>query len=244
MFGGTSLNASRMVGFPQGAANTSWAATVAARFLDHTKFVAAPTPVTPAEQVQALSATPISANELPRASYGFLSDPSATTEQSTAPNALASLDPADRAIAEKIQELLATKLETFLASKKERVATAAFYENRNLAPLWFDRGVENTRASSVIARMKNAETDGLDPGDYRVPNFGGLGPDARAEAELKLTEMVLTYARHLQAGRFGRVTWIASAMLPPRGLAVAQVADCHPLMISSPSQPSLRLLFG
>jgi hypothetical protein len=108
MFGGTSLNASRIVGFPQDAANTSWDTTIAARFPDHTKLVAAPTPVTPVEQVQSLPSTPIPANELPTASYGLLSDPSATTEQSTAPNTLASLDRADRAIAEKIQELLAT----------------------------------------------------------------------------------------------------------------------------------------
>jgi len=108
MFGGTLLNASRMAGFPQGAPNTSWATAVAASFPDYTKFVAAPTPVTPAEQAEALPVTPISTNELPTASYGLFSDPSATTEQSTAPNTLASLDRADRAIAEKIQELLAT----------------------------------------------------------------------------------------------------------------------------------------
>src|SRR5262249_17375769 len=34
------------------------------------------------------------------------------------------------------------------------------------------------------------------------PTFAGLSPDALAEAELKLTQIVLTYARHLQAGRF------------------------------------------
>jgi murein L,D-transpeptidase YcbB/YkuD len=50
--------------------------------------------------------------------------------------------------------------------------------------------------------MKSADTDGLDPGDYKPPNFAGLGPAALAEAELKLTHAVLTYARHLQAGRF------------------------------------------
>jgi murein L,D-transpeptidase YcbB/YkuD len=239
-----------MLRFPQGAAKASWATAVAARFLDYTKFVAAPTPVTPAEQAQALPVTPIPANELPTASYRLLSDPSATTEQSTAPNTPASLDPADRAIAEKIKELLATKLETFFASKKERVATAAFYENRNLAPLWFDMGVENTRASSVIARMKNAETDGLDPGDYRIPNFGGLGPDALAEAELRLTEMVLTYARHLQAGRFPYTRVSRNIELPqappePADILnlIAEAADAgQALDLFSPPQRPYRKL--
>jgi murein L,D-transpeptidase YcbB/YkuD len=35
-----------------------------------------------------------------------------------------------------------------------------------------------------------------------MPSFAGLSPDALAEAELRLTQAVLTYARHLQAGRF------------------------------------------
>src|SRR6266545_49388 len=35
-----------------------------------------------------------------------------------------------------------------------------------------------------------------------MPNFAGLGSDALAEADLKLTQTVLTYARHVQAGRF------------------------------------------
>ena len=115
---------------------------------------------------------------------------------------MASLDPADRAVAEKIRDLLAAKTDKIFASKKERTAVDAFYQNRNLAPLWLDKGVENARAKAVIARLKGADTDGLVAGDYKVPTFAGLGPDALAEAELKLTQTVLTYARHLQAGRF------------------------------------------
>src|SRR5262249_28288617 len=49
---------------------------------------------------------------------------------------------------------------------------------------------------------KEAEADGLDASDYRTPDFVGLAPDALAEADLKLTQAVLTFARHLQAGRF------------------------------------------
>ena len=56
--------------------------------------------------------------------------------------------------------------------------------------------------TSAIARLKDADADGLDASDYKTPTFAGLGPDALAEADLKLTQTVLTYARHLQAGRF------------------------------------------
>src|SRR5258708_7699558 len=143
---------------------------------DPTKLAGAPMAVTPAEQAstQASTVIAIPAKEV---SNDILADPAAATEQTAAPDPLASLDPADRAIAEKIRDLLATKLDRFFPSKQESVAALTFYRNRNLAPLWLDKGVENARAASAIARMKSADADGLEPGDYRLPNFAGLGPD-------------------------------------------------------------------
>jgi L,D-transpeptidase YcbB len=120
----------------------------------------------------------------------------------TAPDPLAALDPADRPIAEKIRDLLAVKTDKIFATKKERAAVEAFYQNRNLAPLWLDKGVENARAKAAIARLKGADAEGLDAKDYKIPDLAGTNPDALAEADLRLTQTVLTYARHLQAGRF------------------------------------------
>ena len=128
--------------------------------------------------------------------------PAVATEQVAAPDPMASLDPADRAVAEKIRDLLAAKADKIFASKKERTAVEAFYQARNLAPLWLDKGVETARAKAVIARLKDADAEGLDVNDYKTPNFAGMSPDALAEADLKLTQTVLTYARHVQAGRF------------------------------------------
>ena len=128
--------------------------------------------------------------------------PASVAEQVPAPDPLASLDPADRAIAERIRDLLAMKPNRIFADEKEHAAVEAFYQKRNLAPLWLDKGVENARAKAVIARIKHADADGLDPSDYGTPSFVGLAPDALADAELTLTQTVLTYARHLQAGRF------------------------------------------
>jgi murein L,D-transpeptidase YcbB/YkuD len=129
-------------------------------------------------------------------------DPVSAIEQNVVSDPLASLDPADRAVAEKIRDLLAAKSDAIFPSKSERMAVESFYQNRTLAPLWLERGVANARATAVIARLKDADADGLDVSDYRTPNFAGLGPDALAEADLKLTQTVLTFARHLQAGRF------------------------------------------
>ncbi|HEY6993405.1 MAG TPA: L,D-transpeptidase family protein [Xanthobacteraceae bacterium] len=179
----------------------------------------APPAATPAEpaatppSMQTAPAAATQANEPPAISTGASPVPAAATEQPAAeqtvatepaapPDPLASLDPADRAVAEKVRDLLATKPDSFFGGKAERAAVEAFYQNRNLAPLWLDKGVENARAEAAIARMKNADADGLEPGEYKAPNFTGLEADALAEAELKLTHTVLTYARHVQAGRF------------------------------------------
>jgi len=154
----------------------------------------APAAASPAEQVSTptLAADPAAVTE----------QPVAVTEQAAPVDPLASLDPADRVIAEKIRDLLAATSDKIFASKKERAAAEAFYQNRNFLPLWLDKGIENARATSAIARLKHADADGLEVSDYKTPNLAGLGSDALAEAELKLTQTVLTYARHVQAGRF------------------------------------------
>jgi murein L,D-transpeptidase YcbB/YkuD len=123
-------------------------------------------------------------------------------EPTVAVDPLASLDPADRPFAEKIRDFFAATSDRIFANKKERAAAEAFYQSRNYAPLWLDKGIENARAISAIARLKNADADGLEVSDYKIPTFAGLAPEALAEADLKLTQTVLTYARHVQAGRF------------------------------------------
>ncbi len=115
---------------------------------------------------------------------------------------LASLDPADRPIAEKIRDLFASKADRMFASRNDRAAVEAFYQARNLAPVWLDKGIETARARAAIARIKDAEADGLSLSDYAIPNLSGASPEALAEADVKLTQVVLTFARHLQAGRF------------------------------------------
>ncbi len=171
-------------------------------------LTAVPTGASPAEQdsTGTSSAPTAGASESPVATIDTASakptDPVSAIEQSVVADPLASLDPADRVVAEKIRDLLAAKSDAIFASKSERMAVESFYQNRTLAPLWLDRGVANARATAVIARLKEADADGLDVSDYRTPTFAGLGPDALAEADLKLTQTVLTFARHLQAGRF------------------------------------------
>jgi L,D-transpeptidase YcbB len=108
------------------------------------------------------------------------------------------LDP----VAEKLRELLAGKADRLLERKNERKPIEAFYATRTFAPLWIDSGAANVRAKAAIARLKQADSDGLDSADYPTPDFAAAStPDALAEAEIRLTSAVLTYARHASIGR-------------------------------------------
>lgn len=116
---------------------------------------------------------------------------------------------ADQPVADKLRDLIATKGARYFDRKNERAAVDNFYKDRNYAPLWSEAGAATARAKNVIARLKDAGSEGLNPGDYPIPDFSAsAGPDALADAELKLTESMLDYARHAQSGRmhFSRVS--------------------------------------
>ncbi|MCR6735732.1 MAG: L,D-transpeptidase family protein [Afipia sp.] len=109
---------------------------------------------------------------------------------------------ADQPVADKLRDLIASKGARYFDRKNERTAVENFYKDRNYAPLWSDAGAVTARAKSVIARLKDAGSEGLNPNDYPIPDFSvSAGPDAQADAELKLTESMLDYARHAQSGR-------------------------------------------
>ena len=118
------------------------------------------------------------------------------------------LSAADAAVAEKLRDLLATKGDRFFSRKGERPAAEAFYRDRGFAPLWIDKGAPSARATAAIAYLRGVDADGLDPADYPVPEFKPGDADALADAELKYTSTIFTYARHAQTGRvhFSRVS--------------------------------------
>ena len=106
-----------------------------------------------------------------------------------------------RRSAKKLRGLVTGKqLERRIDRVPERKAMESFYAARNYAPIWIGEGRVNARAKAVIAQLKNAAADGLDPADYAVPEFNG-GAEAPAEDDIKLTNSMLTYARHLAVGR-------------------------------------------
>src|SRR6516162_2478508 len=108
----------------------------------------------------------------------------------------------DAAITEQLRELANGKFDRLFANKKYRPQIEAFYSNRNYAPLWIADGKANARATAAIAYLRHVDADGLDPADYPLPNFkASSAPPDLADAEIILTEAVITYAHHASVGR-------------------------------------------
>jgi murein L,D-transpeptidase YcbB/YkuD len=105
-------------------------------------------------------------------------------------------------VADKLRDAVSGKLDRVFPRKNERSAVEAFYRGRDFAPLWTTGADANANAKAAIDYLAHVDRDGLDPTDYPVPDFKSAGdPAGQADAELKLTAAVLTYARHALTGR-------------------------------------------
>jgi murein L,D-transpeptidase YcbB/YkuD len=129
--------------------------------------------------------------------------PAAAAETPAAPGAAApAIASADQPVADKIKDLLAARSTKYLDHKGEREGASAFYKERNYAPVWIENGQANARAKAAVAYLKTVDSDGLDPAEYATPEItAGMDADALANAELKLTDAALTFARHAATGR-------------------------------------------
>jgi L,D-transpeptidase YcbB len=156
---------------------------------------AEPKPVDAKVDTKPGDAAPASAANAPAAAAPEAQSPAATAA------APAAAGP-DAAISEQLHELGNGKFDRIVGSKKDRTQIEAFYSSRNYAPLWITDGKANARATAAGGYLRQVDADGLDPADYPVPNFAGLSaPADLAEAEIKLTAAVVTYAHHASVGR-------------------------------------------
>jgi murein L,D-transpeptidase YcbB/YkuD len=116
--------------------------------------------------------------------------------------AASNVAPADQPVADKLREVFGAKAQRYFDRKGERAAVEKFYTARDFAPIWTQSGKLTDSGNGVVARLKDAASDGLNPADYPVPDFAAsTNPDTLADAELKLTASLLDYARHAQSGR-------------------------------------------
>jgi murein L,D-transpeptidase YcbB/YkuD len=176
--------------------------------------MAAPTvPAQPAVQPAPATAVPDSAADVAAPNDGA---------PTAAPAPVVSMPPGDVNVAQKLQDLIGTRLPEFFPRKPEREAVEAFYRERGYQPLWVSNGAATPRAAQVAEYLKTVGADGLDPSDYPVPSFSGLD-DQDAANELKLTRSLLTYGRHASSGRVSYTRVSGSVLYPPNAIAPADV---------------------
>jgi murein L,D-transpeptidase YcbB/YkuD len=122
-------------------------------------------------------------------------------QTAAAPAPASNLSAADAAIADQLRAMTSGKFDKVLGSKKDRMVIDAFYSGRDYAPLWITDGKANARAKAAINYLAHVDADGLNPADYPVPNLSSADPSELAEADLKLSMAVITYAHHAAVGR-------------------------------------------
>ncbi len=83
----------------------------------------------------------------------------------------------------------------------ERAAFAAYYAERDNAPLWLEGDGFSAKAQALAARLAAAGEDALFPSDYTPPALSVTGDEARVEAELRLSALALLYARDARGSR-------------------------------------------
>jgi murein L,D-transpeptidase YcbB/YkuD len=155
-------------------------------------------PATPAAASATPAATPATATATPDASA-----PATAAAPAAEPaHAASNVPAADQPVADKLKDLLASRNLRDFERKAERADVEKFYAARDYAPLWTQAGALTANAKGVIARLKDAASDGLNANDYPLPDFAAATtPDALADADLKLTSSMLDYARQAQSGR-------------------------------------------
>jgi len=158
-----------------------------------------PTPAAPA-RAAAPTAAPSSTQP---AAAPTVAAPEIATPPVTAPAVAPAEAPVltiDQRVAEKLRDLFGGRSDRII-DRKTKAAIEAYYAARSYAPIWVDNGAESARGKAAAAHLARVDADGLDPSDYPVPSFMNADAGALAEAELKFTATVLTYARHAQIGR-------------------------------------------
>ena len=207
-------------------------------------------PAAPADTAQPSEPAKSAAETKPAETKPGEAKPSDTAVTGTPAAAPVAAGP-DAAIAEQLRELGNGKFDRIIGSEKDRTPIEAFYSSRNYAPLWIADGKPNARATAAIGYLRHVDGDGLDPADYPVPTFAMLSaPADLADAEIKLTAAVVTYARHASVGRVhwsrvsGDIEYSTPAAEPGDVLAaIAGASDVATTLDSyEPQTPDYRAL--
>ncbi len=157
--------------------------------------VSVPEPVKPADAKPDPAAAPAATGaKTPDATTAAL--PAAQAAAPATGVADAVLPPADPIVAE-----VRTKAAQG-GGKGDDAALVAFYNSLNGPAIWVSTGGLTHKGKAVIKEFERADDWGLRSSDFPVPTVGtSLTPEAAADAEIKISQLVLKYARYARGGR-------------------------------------------
>ena len=156
----------------------------------------------------------------------------------------------DIALSERLQDLIANKLQQYVARLQDRTAVEAFYRERDFTPLWVNAAGVLPSTRKAVDFLHGVAADGLEPKDYPTPTFADLDPTRLAADELTLTNSIATFVRHASTGRiaFSRVSGSIYFDLKPPDLqqALEKIASSHDIAATldsfNPQQPQYKEL--
>jgi murein L,D-transpeptidase YcbB/YkuD len=110
---------------------------------------------------------------------------------------------------------------------QDRAAVAAFYAEGTPAPIWTSRDGLSARGRAVVEEIGRAADWGLDPAafDLGAAPASGASTSELAAAEVRISQAVLTYARHARGGRIDPTSLSANIDMRPRIFEPRTVLD-------------------
>jgi hypothetical protein len=156
----------------------------------------------------------------------------------------------DVALSERLQDLIANKLQQYVARLQDRTAIEAFYRGRDFSPLWVNAVGALPSTLKAVDFLHGVTADGLDPKDYPTPTFADRDPARLAADELTLTNSVITFVRHASTGRvaFSRVSnsIYFDLKAPDLQQVLEKIASSHDIAATldsfNPQQPQYKEL--
>jgi murein L,D-transpeptidase YcbB/YkuD len=156
----------------------------------------------------------------------------------------------DVALSERLQDLIANRLQQYVARPQDRAAVEAFYRERDFTPLWVNPAGALPSTRKAVDFVHGVAADGLDPKDYPTPTFADLDPTRLAADELNLTNSIATFVRNASTGRvaFSRVNGSIYFDLksPDLQQVLQKIASSHDIAATldsfNPQQPQYKEL--
>jgi len=156
----------------------------------------------------------------------------------------------DIVLSERLQDLIANRLQQYVARPQDRTAVEAFYRGRDFAPLWVNAAGALPSTLQAVDFLHGVAADGLDPKDYPTPTFADRDPTRLAVDELALTNSIATFVQHASTGRvaFSRVSGSIYFDLksPDLQRALEKIASSHDITAAldsfNPQQPQYKEL--